>query len=103
MNGFGSGAGHLNSWRAGGLLPRGGDEEMAPNWATSVGVSETGTRSLDALLSGTRWSGTITYSFPDSRSDYETGYAEAADAFTQVSFAQRQAAPFILDGHSPYS
>jgi serralysin len=76
---------------------------MAPNWATSVGVSETGTRSLDALLSGTRWSGTITYSFPDSRSDYETGYAEATDAFTQVSFAQRQAARFILDGHSPYS
>ena len=55
---------------------------MEPNWATSISVSETGTRSLDPLFSGTRWIGTITYSFPDSRSDYETGYAEATDAFT---------------------
>ena len=69
---------------------------------TSVGA--TGNRNIDALLSGYRWTGAITYSFPDSRSDYESSYTEAsATGFGSVSFNQMQAARFILEGTSAYS
>jgi serralysin len=58
---------------------------------------------LDALLSGSQWSGTLTYSFPDIRGDYETGYSEASNGFSQVSSAQMQAVRYILEGASRHS
>ena len=74
----------------------------APAAMTSVGA--TGNRNIDALLSGYRWVGSITYSFPDSRSDYESGYTEvSATGFGSVSFNQMQAARFILEGTSAYT
>jgi len=74
----------------------------APAAMTSVGA--TGDQNIDALLSGYRWMGSITYSFPDSRSDYESGYTEAsATGFSSVSFNQMQAARFILEGTSAYT
>jgi serralysin len=54
-------------------------------------------------LSGYRWSGAITYSFPDSRSDYEPTYSEADNGFAAVSFSQMQAARYILEGMSSAS
>jgi len=42
--------------------------------ATAVSVGSTGNPEIDGLLGGTRWSGTITYSFPDSPSDYPASY-----------------------------
>ena len=38
--------------------------------ATAVYVSATNNAEIDGLLSGVKWSGTITYSFPDAPSDY---------------------------------
>ncbi|MBN8989095.1 MAG: M10 family metallopeptidase, partial [Rhizobiales bacterium] len=42
--------------------------------ATAVGVSQTNNPEIDGLLSGSKWSGTISYSFPDSPSDYSANY-----------------------------
>src|SRR5215212_687586 len=71
--------------------------------ATGAYQSATGIQTTDGLLYGAKWDGTISYSFPDRSSDYETGYTEATDGFAPVSFAQAQAARFILEGSSIYS
>jgi Ca2+-binding RTX toxin-like protein len=42
--------------------------------ATAVSASATNNPEIDGLLGGTRWTGTITYSFPDSPSDYPVNY-----------------------------
>jgi serralysin len=63
--------------------------------ATEVGTT-------DALLSGTQWTGTITYGFPESTRDYEWDYPEARNGFAPVSLAQMQAARFILEGKSSF-
>ncbi len=43
------------------------------SWSSVVSVSLTGTQTIDALLSGTRWAGsTITYSFPGNGSSWST-------------------------------
>ena len=59
--------------------------------ATVVSVGATGDREIDGLLSGYRWNGTLTYSFPDSASDYGAGYgnAEPLNSFAAVSAAQQ--------------
>ncbi|MDF0583812.1 M10 family metallopeptidase C-terminal domain-containing protein [Bradyrhizobium yuanmingense] len=43
--------------------------------ATAVYVSATNNAEIDGLLSGVKWSGTITYSFPDAPSDYSNPYS----------------------------
>ena len=43
--------------------------------ATAVSVTRTNNAEIDGLLGGTKWTGTITYSFPDSPSDYLAGYS----------------------------
>ncbi|WP_339031805.1 M10 family metallopeptidase C-terminal domain-containing protein [Bradyrhizobium symbiodeficiens] len=43
--------------------------------ATAVNVSATNNAEIDGLLSGAKWSGTITYSFPDATSDYANPYS----------------------------
>ena len=42
--------------------------------ATAVSVNATNNPEIDGLLAGTAWSGTTTYSFPDSASDYSVNY-----------------------------
>ena len=42
--------------------------------ATAVGVTQTNNPEIDGLLAGSKWSGTISYSFPDSPSDYAASY-----------------------------
>ncbi|MET4069905.1 hypothetical protein ABID58_004709 [Bradyrhizobium sp. S3.2.6] len=43
--------------------------------ATSVNVSATNNADIDGLLAGTKWSGTISYSFPTSSSTYANPYS----------------------------
>jgi serralysin len=68
--------------------------------ATGAAATGTSVSTTDALLSGTKWSGAITYGFPDSYRDYESGYAEAQNGFASVSVGQMQAARYILEGNS---
>ncbi len=70
-----------------------------PSAAGGVAVGATGIRNIDALLSGYRWTGPITYSFPDVRSDYENRYAEvAAPGFGPITPEQQQVARIVLEG-----
>jgi len=60
--------------------------------ATVGTVGATGNADIDGLLSGYRWNGVLTYSFPDSPSDYASGYGfgePLAAGFGQVSAAQQ--------------
>ena len=42
--------------------------------ATATFVARTNNAEIDGLLSGTKWTGTISYSFPDSPGDYSVNY-----------------------------
>jgi len=55
--------------------------------ATSVTVSATNNADIDGLLSGTKWTGTITYSFPDAPSDYASPYSGGHSEPTTSGFA----------------
>jgi serralysin len=55
--------------------------------ATSVTVSATNNADIDGLLSGTKWTGTITYSFPDVSSDYASPYSGGHSEPTTSGFA----------------
>ncbi|SFV19252.1 M10 family metallopeptidase, partial [Bradyrhizobium arachidis] len=55
--------------------------------ANAVTVSATNNAEIDGLLSGYKWSGTITYSFPDSPSDYANPYRGGSSEPTQAGFA----------------
>src|SRR3954469_4457162 len=55
--------------------------------ATAVNVSATNNADIDGLLSGYKWSGTITYSFPDSPSDYANLYSGGSSEPTTWGFA----------------
>ena len=53
----------------------------------------TGNAQVDGLLSGYKWTGVISYSFPDSASDYPSyPNPTALQYFSAVSALQRQAA-----------
>jgi Ca2+-binding RTX toxin-like protein len=43
--------------------------------ARAILVSATNNPEIDGLLAGTQWSGAITYGYPDSPSDYPSGYS----------------------------
>ena len=58
--------------------------------ATAVYVSATNNAEIDGLLSGYKWSGTITYSFPDSPSDYSNSYSGGYGEPTTSGFASVQ-------------
>ncbi|RXT36738.1 FG-GAP-like repeat-containing protein [Bradyrhizobium betae] len=73
--------------------------------ATSVTVSATNNADIDGLLSGYKWTGAITYSFPDSSSDYASSYGGGhsepitsgfASAPTQMQAAINYAIGLIL-------
>ncbi|MGY3367695.1 serralysin [Bradyrhizobium sp. GM2.4] len=55
--------------------------------ATAVNVSATNNAEIDGLLSGSKWSGTITYSFPDAVSDYASPYSGGSGEPTTSGFA----------------
>ncbi|WP_448044773.1 FG-GAP-like repeat-containing protein [Bradyrhizobium liaoningense] len=55
--------------------------------ATSVNVSATNNSEIDGLLSGYKWSGTITYSFPDASGDYSNPYYGGSSEPTASGFA----------------
>lgn len=55
--------------------------------ATTVTVSRTNNADIDGLLSGYKWSGAITYSFPDSSSDYANPYSGGSSEPTTSGFA----------------
>ncbi|WP_063688169.1 M10 family metallopeptidase C-terminal domain-containing protein [Bradyrhizobium stylosanthis] len=55
--------------------------------ATAVSVSATNNAEIDGLLSGYKWTGTISYSFPDSPSDYSNPYSGGSSEPTASGFA----------------
>jgi serralysin len=55
--------------------------------ATSVIVSATNNADIDGLLSGYKWTGTISYSFPDAVSDYASSYSGGNGEPTISGFA----------------
>jgi serralysin len=50
--------------------------------ATAVNVSATNNADIDGLLAGTKWSGTISYSFPTSSSTYANPYSGVSEPTT---------------------
>ena len=50
--------------------------------ASAVSVARTNNPEIDGLLSGSRWSGTVTDSFPDSPSDYPASYSSDGEPTT---------------------
>ena len=75
--------------------------------STTVSVTASGDPRIDGLLSGLRWSGPISYSDPDSPSDYQSGYSYDSDGdgisllnegFSRLTANQRMAAHFALNG-----
>ena len=66
--------------------------------ATVVTQRTTGNAEIDGLLMGVKWSGTVTYSFPDSKSDYAAGYygGEPNSSFRAISAQQRDAAHYAF-------
>jgi len=74
--------------------------------ASVVSVTATNNAEIDGLLGGTKWSGTITYSFPTSPSDYAVGYGygEADDpGFAPVSAALQSAVQYAIGLISSYT
>ncbi|WP_024343036.1 M10 family metallopeptidase C-terminal domain-containing protein [Bradyrhizobium japonicum] len=55
--------------------------------ATAVNVSATNNAEIDGLLSGYKWTGTITYSFPDASGDYSNPYYGGDGEPTTSGFA----------------
>jgi serralysin len=72
--------------------------------ATSISLSGIGNAYYDGLNSGVRWSGQVTYSFPDAPADYVNPYTGSGNAeptspgFAQVSAEQMRAVRHMLDG-----
>ncbi|MGY4503250.1 Ca2+-binding RTX toxin-like protein [Bradyrhizobium sp. GM24.11] len=55
--------------------------------ATAVTVSAVNNADIDGMLSGYKWTGLITYSFPDAASDYATSYSGGSSEPTSAGFA----------------
>jgi serralysin len=69
--------------------------------ATAVNVNATGNADIDGLLAGTKWSGAITYSFPDSASDYPSfNYSQKNEpgvpGFTKAPAAMQAATDYAI-------
>jgi serralysin len=78
----------------------------APSAASSTTVSRSGNQYVDGVLSGSRWNGPVTYSFPDAAADYANPYSGSSygepsqPGFAQVSLAQMQAVRHFSEGIS---
>ncbi|MET4036872.1 MULTISPECIES: M10 family metallopeptidase C-terminal domain-containing protein [unclassified Bradyrhizobium] len=68
--------------------------------ANSVTVGATNNADIDGLLSGYKWTGTITYSFPDAPSDYSNPYYGGNSEPTSSGFA---AAPSAMQAAINYA
>src|SRR5690349_18760491 len=77
----------------------GGQGSAGSVWLAASGTSSgsTGSTTTDAVPGGTMWSGTVTYSFPDAKTDYESYNLESTNNFAAVSFEQMQAVRYILE------
>lgn len=66
--------------------------------ATARTATATGNPEIDGLLIGSKWTGVLTYSFPDSSSDYIAGYGngEPTTSFAPVPAAIRQAIDYAV-------
>ena len=73
--------------------------------ATQVSQGATGNAYIDGVLSGVKWSGTVTYSFPDSPADYPASYGsgEQFNDFAQLSAQQQTAAHSIMQQIGNYT
>ncbi|MFC7500028.1 Ig-like domain-containing protein [Enterovirga sp. GCM10030262] len=72
--------------------------------ARSIVQRMTGDESIDGLLSGTRWVGTVTIGFPDSPDDYPAGYAdEPRTDFFAVSAEQQRVIGEAVDMIESYT
>jgi serralysin len=72
-------------------------EEQGSGDPTAV-VAASGNQLIDGILAGVRWSdGSITYSDPDSVSDYQAGHPEAFTGFHQMTAQQMLAVHFALN------
>ena len=60
--------------------------------ATAVNINATGNAEIDGLLAGVKWSGSITFSFPDSPADYPSSGYSVDNEPAQAGFAQAPAA-----------
>lgn len=65
--------------------------------ANRANVFGTGNQRIDGVLSGSKWDGPITYTFPSSDSQYPFGYTQSnLVGFGELSYAQKLAANFAL-------
>ena len=68
--------------------------------ATATSASATGNPEIDGLLGGSRWTGTVTYSFPDLPSDYAVSYfgnnEPSTSGFTQAPVQMQAAVNFAV-------
>jgi serralysin len=68
--------------------------------AAAASVTRTNNAEIDGLLSGTKWTGTITYSFPDSPGDYSASYGghgePTTSGFASAPFAMQQAIVYAV-------
>jgi hypothetical protein len=67
--------------------------------ATAASVTRTNNAEIDGLLGGTKWTGAITYSFPDSPTDYLPGYStsnEPTTGFSQAPAAEQAAINYAV-------
>ena len=67
--------------------------------ATATSVTRTNNAEIDGLLGGTKWTGAITYSFPDSPTDYLAGYStsnEPTTGFSQAPAAEKAAMDYAV-------
>lgn len=74
--------------------------------ATVASANKTGNPEIDGLLGGTRWLGTVSYSFPDSPTDYVAGYGNGeptVSGFSQAPVAERQAINYAVALISGYT
>jgi len=75
--------------------------------ATVVAASSANNPEIDGLLGGARWTGTITYSFPDSPNDYPKNYygdgEPTTSGFSSVPLAIQQAITYAFTLISSYT
>ena len=75
--------------------------------AVVLTVSATSNPEIDGLLAGRKWSGTITYSFPDSPSDYSASYFGNGEpltaGFSAAPVAMQQAVTYAIALISSYT
>lgn len=92
-------------YEPGGMMPYSySGEEYNPEQATAISQGATGNKYIDGLLSGTKWSGTITFSFPQLYTDYGPSYStgEQYNSFRPLTNQGQEATRAILGGFTSF-